>query len=86
MITRHQVAEQLDAYLHHRLSLDALVEWAEQAMMEGTFDDPDFETLRDIISRLGLADVRAFGLSWEDCETFLSRLGYQVHLQVSEGR
>jgi hypothetical protein len=84
MITRHTVAQQLTDYLHHRLTLEAMVEWAHEAMMEGEFVENDLEVLRDIISRLGLADVRAFGLTWEDCETFLSRLGYQVRVDVSE--
>jgi len=60
------------------------VNWAENAMMEADFDEQDFETLRDIVSHLGLADVRAFGITWEDCEDFLSRLGYRVRVTVSE--
>jgi hypothetical protein len=52
--------------------------------MEGEFDPAGFVVLRDIVSRLGLADVRAFGLQWEDCEEFLSRLGYRVRLEVSD--
>ena len=84
MITRQDVAAKLTDYLHHRLTLEELVEWAEQAMMEGEFEEGNFETLRDIVSRLGLADVREFGLAWEDCKEFLSRLGYQVRIEVSE--
>jgi hypothetical protein len=84
MITRHDVAAKLTDYLRHSLTLGELVEWAEQAMMEGEFDESDFETLRDIVSRLGLADVREFGLTWEDCEAFLSRLGYQARVEISE--
>jgi hypothetical protein len=84
MITRHTVAQKLTDYLHHRLTLEEMIEWAHEAMMEGEFAENDLEVLRDIISRLGLGDVRAFGLTWEDCETFLSRLGYQVRVDVSE--
>jgi len=84
MVTRNSVVEKLMDYLHHRIKLEDIVNWAEQMMMEGEFDPNDFETLRDIISRLGLADVREFGLTWEDCEDFLSRLGYQVRVEVSE--
>jgi len=40
--------------------------------------------VRDIVSRIGLADVRTFGISWEDCEDFLSRLGYRVSIKVTE--
>ncbi len=83
MVTNLSVVAKLSAYLDHRLTLAALVEWAEQALMEEEFDESNVETLRDIVSRLGLADVRAFGLTWEDCETFLARLGYHVHVEVS---
>lgn len=86
MITRHEVAQKLDDYLHHRLDLDQIVSWAEAAMMDSDFDPSDFEMVRDIVARIGLADVRAFGLTWEDCEAFLTRLGYQVRLDVIPSR
>jgi len=53
-------------------------------MMEAEFEEGEIETLRNIVSRLGLADVKAFGMTWEDCEDFLSRLGYRVSIRVSE--
>jgi hypothetical protein len=34
--------------------------------------------------RLGVADVKAFGMTWEDCEDFLSKLGYRINLTVTE--
>ena len=46
------------------------------------FDERDLDTVRDITSRLGLADVREFGLTWEDCDAFLSHLGYQAKVNV----
>jgi hypothetical protein len=82
MITGQTVAEKLSDYLHHRLTLEELIEWAEQSMMEEEFDENELETVRDIVSRLGLADVCAFGLTWEDCEAFLTRLGYQVRVEI----
>jgi len=83
-ITRQNVAQMLIDYLHHHITLTELVDWAELAMMEADFDARDFETLRDIVSRLGLADVKAFGMTWEDCEDFLSQLGYQAKVVISE--
>ncbi len=83
-ITRLMVAEKLIAYLYHRISLAELVNWAEFAMMDGEFEDHRFEILRDIVSRLGLADVKAFGISWENCEDYLSNLGYTVKISVEE--
>lgn len=82
MITRDKLAAQLRDYLQHRLTRAALVDWAERAMIEENFDDRDLDTIRDITSRLGLADVREFGLTWEDCEGYLSRLGYQAKVDV----
>ncbi len=77
------VAQKLTDHLQHHISQEELVGWAESAMMEADFAEGDFETLREIVSRLGLADVRAFGMSWEDCEEFLARLGYRVNVMVS---
>jgi hypothetical protein len=84
MLTRHKVAQKLTDYLQNRIILSELVQWAEEAMMEEEFALDDFEVVRDIISRLGLADVSEFGLTWEDCEKFLARLGYEVRVEVLE--
>jgi hypothetical protein len=75
-------ASQLRDYLQHRTTRASLVDWAERAMMEEEFDEGDLDTIRDITSRLGLADVREFGLTSEDCEGFLSRLGYRTTVDV----
>ena len=82
MITRDALASQLRNYLQHRISRAALVDWAEHAMMDEEFDDRDFDAIREITGRLGLADVREFGLTWEDCEGYLSRLGYRTKVDV----
>ena len=83
MITRATVADHLANYLAHRLTLADLVDWAERVIMEEEFDPENLDTLRNIVSRLGLADVRAFGLTWEDCESFLRDLGYHVRVEVT---
>jgi cobyrinic acid a,c-diamide synthase len=82
VIDRHTVAEKLTDYLYHKITLGELVDWAEWAMMKADFEEKHIDTVRDIVARLGLADVRAFSLSWSDCEDMLHRLGYQVRLQV----
>jgi len=51
-------------------------------MMDGDFDKDNYEILRDIVSRLGVADVKTFGITWEECEKFLNQLGYSVNIQV----
>ena len=74
LVTKQTAAQKLTAYLHHELSLAQLVDWAESAMLDGEFAEQDVEALRFVVSRLGVADVRAFGLTWEDCESLLERL------------
>ncbi|OFW00724.1 MAG: hypothetical protein A3I61_03725 [Acidobacteria bacterium RIFCSPLOWO2_02_FULL_68_18] len=82
MTTREVLASRLRDYLQHRITRATLVDWAERAMMDEEFDDRDLDTIRDITSRLGLGDVREFGLTWEDCEAYLSRLGYRAKVDV----
>lgn len=86
LITRQVVAKQLSEYLQHNVTIEQLVDWAERAIMEADFDPVDRDTLRDITGRIGLSDVRAFGLTWEDCEAFLSRLGYRAKIEVFQSR
>ena len=81
-LTREMVAHKLEAYLHHQLSLDDLVAWANTAMLEGDFEEEHFDAVRDVVARLGLADVRAFGLTWEECENLLKQLGYQARVEI----
>jgi hypothetical protein len=78
MITSNDVRDQLLAYLNHNIMLSQLVDWAENAMNEDVLEEHNAELLRDIIARIGLADVKQFGLSWDDCYDYLSRLGYRV--------
>ena len=81
-ITKKDVAEKILSYLKHDISIDDLVHWAENALMEGEFEEENFEIINDIVSRIGLADVKAFGLMWEDCEKYLNMLGYNVKVDI----
>jgi len=82
LITRQIVAEKLAAYLHQEMTLGQLVDWAEHAMMDGEFDERRIDALRTVVSRLGVADVRAFGLTWEDCQELLEQLGYAARIEI----
>lgn len=79
-ITKQTVAEKLLNYLRHKITLAQLVDWAEKSIMEGKFEGKERKLLVNMVSRIGVADVKAFGLLWEDCETFLKRLGYKVKI------
>jgi len=81
-VDKDTVARKVLAYLRHEIALADLVEWAECAMMDGELAEADLPAVRDVVARLGLADVRAFGLLWDDCEDMLRRLGYTVRLEI----
>jgi hypothetical protein len=83
-ISKQTVARKLFAYLQHRLSLADLVDWAENALLEGDFVEPETEVLTSVLGQLGLADVRAFGLTWEDCQGLMRQLGYDLHVAMAE--
>ncbi|OHB88725.1 MAG: hypothetical protein A3D13_01250 [Planctomycetes bacterium RIFCSPHIGHO2_02_FULL_40_12] len=84
LVTSRVVAEKLTSYLCHELEIAELVGWAENIMMDGDFEEDNYEILRDIVGRLGVADVKTFGITWEECERFLNQLGYSVKIQVCQ--
>jgi cobyrinic acid a,c-diamide synthase len=81
-ITKHVVADQIATYLHHEITLAQLVDLSERALMDGEFAEDDAATLSQVVSRLGVADVRAFGLAWDDCEEMLRKLGFAPRVEV----
>jgi hypothetical protein len=82
IVTKQTVAEKIGAYLRHQVSLAELVDWAENAVMDGDFAESDLPTLRTVVSRLGVSDVKAFGLTWEDCEQLLQQLGFSARVDI----
>jgi hypothetical protein len=82
LITKQMVAEKIAAYLRREIALAQLVDWAENAMMDGQFDDESLDVAPAVVARLGVADVRAFGLEWQDCERMLRTLGYDARVEV----
>lgn len=81
-VTREIVAQHLGDYLHGTLSIDGLVDWAELAMCEGDFDESQAILLSDVVARIGVSDVRAFGLTWEDCREMLRSLGLSARVDL----
>lgn len=81
-ITKQTVAAKIAAYLHHEITLEQLGDWSEGALLNGEFAESDAQTLANVVARLGVADVRAFGLTWEDCESLLRSLGFAPRVEV----
>lgn len=84
MITKKDISDQLLAYLQHRLSLNELTNWAENTLMSGEYEDDAKHSLRNSLAQLGLADVKAFGLEWKDCESIMQSLGYKLEVRALE--
>lgn len=82
MITKNIIAEKLLAYLQHHSSREQLVDWAENVLMQGSYEDDYSHTIRDILAQLGLADVKAFGLDYQDCENIMQKLGYTLEVKA----
>lgn len=79
IVTRQLAADELAGYLQGRVTLESLVHWAEDQVMESDFESP---IVRDVVAQLGLADVRAFGLTWDDAQRLLGQLGYTARVEI----
>ncbi|MSR81808.1 MAG: hypothetical protein EXS58_02645 [Candidatus Latescibacteria bacterium] len=80
-VTREMVADQLKEYLRGACTLDQVVSWAEEVMAEGEIAERDFALVRDTVARLGVSDVAAFGLTWEEIREMLETLGYRARVE-----
>jgi len=85
VVTREILASKLLAYINRQATLAELVDWAERVMQEGDFAEEDYETVRNIVARLGVADVEGFRLSWDEIVEILEQLGYKVRVEVTGG-
>lgn len=81
-ITREAIAATLKQYLRHEIALGVLGDEAEAAMLAGDFEETHHDAIRNAAARLGVADVRAFGLPWEDCEQILHSLGFTARVEI----
>jgi hypothetical protein len=83
MVTKQAVAKQLLDYMKHEISLAQLVAWAENSIFEGGFEPESETAIRNVVGKLGVADVNNFGLLWEDCEDLMLQLGYKVKVEAA---
>ncbi len=82
MISKQDVAQQLVRYLNHSITLPQLVEWSESAIQNGDVEHGNSKTIMQALGRLGVADVKEFGILWEDCETIMHSLGYEIKVNA----
>jgi len=82
MITKQIIADKLLAYMQQRWALSHLVNWAEQSLIDSSYEDDHAHTIRNVLAQLGLADVKAFGLEWKDCEAIMKNLGFKLEVKA----
>jgi hypothetical protein len=83
ILTRQHIAQQLLAYMSHHQTLTQLVSWAENAIQEGGFEPGSENAIKQVLGKLGVADVNNFGLLWEDCENLMGQLGYKMKVEAA---
>lgn len=82
MVTKKVIAEKLPAYLQHNLSLAELIGWAEKKLIQSNYEDDSSHTIRNALARLGIANVKAFGLEYQDCEDIMQKPGYTLQVKA----
>jgi hypothetical protein len=50
--------------------------------MEGKIHEEDLEVVGSILARIGVADVKAFGLTLEECDEMMKKLGYVLKIDA----
>jgi hypothetical protein len=84
MVTKKIIANKILAYLKHQLSLNELVDWAEDTLMSAGYTEDNNHTVRNVLAQLGLADAKSFGFDWEQCEKLMDDLGYKLEVNALE--
>ncbi len=83
ILNKKIVGAKMLSYLQHKISLNELVDWAENAIMKSDFESGEVKILREVLGKLGLADVKMFGLTWDECEKLMRKLGYKIKIEAS---
>ena len=84
VVSETLLVDMLLKYINRGIGLPNLIDWAEDMIWDAEIEDNGYETIKDILARIGLADVREFGLTWDDCYDYLQKLGYDVKVELSE--
>lgn len=81
VITLDSVFEKLREYMNRSITVDELADWALNAILVYEFEGKNYEAIRNILCRLGLANIKSYGITWDDCKNYFSILGYKVNIQ-----
>jgi hypothetical protein len=83
LITKETLTDMIVKYLNRKIDKVELVDWAEDMICNGEIVEERSNLIMEILGRLGLSDVKEFGLSWDDCYDYLQKLGHKVTVMVA---
>lgn len=83
IITKETLTNMIEEYLNRQITKAELVDWAENMVCDAEFEEENADLIKKILGYLGLSDVKEFGLSWDDCYSYLHELGHDVEVLVS---
>lgn len=82
MVTKELVKQKIVEYILLKSSLEQLVSWAENSFMSEELDEKDAKLLSDILSQIGVSNVRNFGIQWHEWKEILWKLGYEMKIDL----
>ncbi len=75
-IKNRYLANKILDFLNKKIDVDELVNWAENAMIEGDYQDKYFEEISNGLAKIGVINVKGFELSIADYLNILVKLDY----------
>lgn len=83
VLMRSAIVRKMNSYLGQEIPLSALVDWARETLSAGELSADDAALLKDLIDRAGQPGTRRFGLTLEDCDYLLRRLGQELRVSTA---
>jgi hypoxanthine phosphoribosyltransferase len=83
VLTRSAILKHITAYLNRETLLSELVSWAEETLAGGALSGEDELLLQDLLDRVREHDDELQGLTLEDCDEFLRRLGRELRISTA---
>jgi len=75
-ITKELLASKILEYLNRHLSADDFAKWAENAMIENSYQTEYFSEISEALAKIGLINVKGFELPIAFYLNLLSKLDY----------
>ncbi len=85
-LTNEQLAKKILQYLNKIISVDEFASWAEAQMIENNYEETYFDEISEILSKIGVINVKGFELPIAFYLNSLKELNYQTIFNVKPKR